>query len=148
MEEAMGDRALTALGYSVSPRVAYVGLALLAVAVAAALYAFDPRKPGIYPVCPFLALTGCYCPGCGTLRALHMLLNGNAAAALGYNALAALALPFVGYSYVTGALRAFGMRAPGPVFVRPVLIWGLLAVVLVFWAARNLSVGALAALAP
>ena len=134
--------------YSFSPRVTYVGLALLGLAGLGVLYAVDPRNPGSYPVCPFLGLTGCYCPGCGTLRALHSLLYGHFASAFGYNPLAVLSLPFVAYSYATGAMRAFQVPAPRPVFLHSRWIWTLLAVVVTFWALRNIPVGPLAALAP
>ena len=33
----------------------------------------DPNVAGHYPTCPILAVTGWYCPGCGTLRAVHAL---------------------------------------------------------------------------
>ena len=135
-------------GYLTSPRVAYMGLGLLALAGMAVLYAFDPRDAGNYPVCPFLSLTGCYCPGCGTLRALHRLVNGDAASALGYNPLAVVSLPFIVYSYAGGAARAFNMQAPRQVFVHPRLIWALLAGVMAFWALRNVPVEPLTTLAP
>ncbi len=143
-----GGPAATIRGRSISPRAAYVGLALLGAAGVAFLYAFDPRTPGLYPACPFLSLTGCYCPGCGTLRALHMLLRGSVASALGYNVLTALSLPFIAYSYGAGAMRAFGLRAPGPFFVHPVWIWALLAAVVAFWVLRNVPVAPLTSLAP
>ena len=104
-------------GCLLSPRVAYVGLALLGLASLAVLFAVDPRYPGSYPICPFLRLTGCYCPGCGTLRALHSLLYGDLAAAFGYNPLAILSLPFVTYSFATGMLRAFQVPVPRPVYL-------------------------------
>ena len=139
---------LTVRGCEISPRAAYAGMALLALAGVAALYAFDPRNPGIYPVCPFLFLTGCYCPGCGTLRALHRLLHGDIATALGYNPLAVLSLPFIVYSYASGAMRAFRLPAPRPVFVHSRWIWALLAGILAFWTLRNLPVEPLSVLAP
>ena len=132
----------------ISPRLTYAGLALLGVGALAVLYAVDPRNPGSYPVCPFLGLTGCYCPGCGTLRALHRLMYGDLQAALGYNPLTVLSLPFVAYWYATGALRAFGLPAPRPVFLRSRWIWALLAGVVAFWALRNIPVGPLTILAP
>ena len=140
--------AQTAPGWSIPPRVAYLGIALLGLAGLAVLYAVDPRNPGVYPVCPFLGLTGCYCPGCGTLRALNRLLHGDVAGALGYNPLTVLALPFVAYSYAAGALRAFDLPAPRPVFIRSRWIWALLAGVVAFWALRNVPIGPLTALAP
>ena len=39
-------------------------------------------SPGHYPTCPFLAITGWYCPGCGSLRAVHDLLHGDLAGAV------------------------------------------------------------------
>ena len=143
-----GGSAMTTMGRSVSPRMAYAGLAVLGAAALVVLYFFDPRNPGLFPACPFLGLTGCYCPGCGTLRALHMLLRGDVAGAIGYNILTVLSLPFIAYSFGTGAMRAFGLRAPRPVFVHPGWIWALLAAVAAFWALRNLPVAPMTMLAP
>lgn len=43
--------------------------------------------------CPFLAVTGHYCPGCGGTRALLALLQGDVAGALHNNALALTLFP-------------------------------------------------------
>ncbi len=67
----------------------------VALSGAVVLYAFDPATTGIYPRCPFLLTTGCYCPGCGALRAMHQLLRGNLLAAAGYNALLVAAIPAI-----------------------------------------------------
>ena len=139
---------MTIAGYSISPRIAYAGLALLGAAGLALLYFVDPRNPGVFPACPFLGLTGCYCPGCGTLRALHVLLRGDIAGAMGYNAVTVLSLPFIAYSLGAGAMRAFGLQAPRPMFVHPRWIWALLAAVVAFWVLRNLPLTPLAMLAP
>ena len=40
------------------------------------LYARNPAEPGSVSALPVHALTGLYCPGCGTLRALHQLMHG------------------------------------------------------------------------
>ena len=102
----------------------------------------------MFPTCPFLSLTGCYCPGCGTLRALYVLLHGDVIGALGYNVLAVLSLPFIAYSYGSGAMRAFGLRAPRPAFVHPYLIWALLLAIVAYWITRNLPFVPLNVLAP
>ncbi|MGE5583448.1 MAG: DUF2752 domain-containing protein [Bacillota bacterium] len=49
------------------------------------LFHFDPGRWNFYPPCPFYLLTNYYCPGCGSLRALHQLLHGNILKALRYN---------------------------------------------------------------
>jgi len=56
---------------------------------AAALIPFVPWLAPLLPPCPFHALTGLPCPGCGTTRAALALARGDVAAALGWNPLAA-----------------------------------------------------------
>jgi len=45
--------------------------------------------------CPFHAVTGLYCPGCGGLRALNSLANADFMAALQYNPLIVIMLPLL-----------------------------------------------------
>jgi Protein of unknown function (DUF2752) len=71
------------------------------VAAAATLYRFSPQEYSFYPRCPFFALTGHYCPGCGGTRATAELLHGHLAPALHFNAAVTLLLPF--------AIAYFGM---------------------------------------
>ena len=134
--------------WRVPVRAGYVLLALLAAVSTALLYTIDPREPGTYPLCPFLGLTGYHCPGCGTLRALHMLLHGDPVGALGYNALAVLALPSLVYTYVRGALHTVGASVLPRIFVPSRWIWALLVGVLIYWALRNLPLWPLSSLAP
>ena len=120
----------------------------LAATGAGLVYLVDPRLPGNYPPCLFLAFTGCYCPGCGTLRALHRLLHGDLVGALGYNPLAILMLPFLIIVGGDALARACG-RPLLPLFnVPPRMAWGLLAGILLFWTLRNIQVYPLTALAP
>ena len=128
--------------------MSYAVLAVAGAAGLAVVYLFDPREPGLYPVCPFFGLTGWHCPGCGTLRALHQLLHGNVAAAFGYNAYTMLALPIVAYSFAAGGLRAYRLPAPPRVFIPARWIWALLAAILAFWLLRNLPFGPFPILAP
>lgn len=56
----------------------------------------DPHRPGsLFPPCPFHALTGWYCPGCGGLRMTHDLLHGNLGAAVVDNVFLLVALPLL-----------------------------------------------------
>jgi hypothetical protein len=54
----------------------------------------SPEQPGHYPTCPFRAITGFACPGCGSLRTLHDLAYGHFTAALTHNAMLVIMLPF------------------------------------------------------
>ena len=131
-----------------SPWPSLAALSALAVAGLALLRMVDPRVPGNYPSCPFLFLTGCYCPGCGTLRALATLMEGDLRGAMGYNPLTVLSLPILAaltFSMVTGQterLPRTGLRVP------PLAAWSLLAVILAFWGLRNVPVEPFTVLAP
>ena len=127
-------------------RFIFLGLAILP--CLALVYARNPEEPGFYPPCLFYVLTGLYCPGCGTLRGLHQLLHGNLVGALGYNPYTILALPIIGFAFLSALVAAtWGKRLPS-IFVRPALIWALLAAVMAFWVLRNVPVYPFSALAP
>lgn len=60
--------------------------ALAAVALALiALRLRDPRVPGSYGLCPSVALFGWACPGCGSLRGLAALAQGDLTQAWSFN---------------------------------------------------------------
>ncbi len=98
----------------------------------------SPEQPGHYPTCPFLAISGLYCPGCGSLRAIHALTQGDVLGALERNPLAVALLPFVAFAWVMWGLRIAGRTTWSPSRIRPGWIWGLLVVVLAYWIARNI----------
>jgi uncharacterized protein DUF2752 len=62
-------------------------ITLMLAAAAALVAVFDPATTWWFPSCPFFALTGWLCPLCGSLRAVHALLQGSPAAALTFNPL-------------------------------------------------------------
>ena len=66
-------------------RALVAGPALLA-AAAAGLQVFDPLDGEGIP-CPFHAVTGLHCPGCGMTRAAALLLRGDVAGAAAHNVL-------------------------------------------------------------
>jgi hypothetical protein len=122
------------------------GLALCAGGVY--LYSFNPAGSGVYPICPFHALTGLHCPGCGTGRALHQLLHGNVLAAMRLNPLAVVLLPPLAYGMLSLALQFVG-RKPLPGKLIPAFwIWMLLAVILLYWVLRNIPCYPFSLLAP
>lgn len=102
------------------------------------LYAFNPSASNFYPPCPFHALTGLHCPGCGSLRALHQLLHGHVFTAFGLNPLMVLTLPFLGYAFLSYFLeRLTGVSLPR-IFIPASWIWVYLCAVLLFWVLRNI----------
>lgn len=129
-------------------RLKFAGLLGALAAGSAYLFLLDPAGSSLYPPCIFHAMTGLYCPGCGTLRAMHQLLHLNIAAAFSLNPLAVLSLPFLGYAFVSYAAYGIRGRRLPSVFVPPVLIWILLAVIISFWILRNIPSHPFSLLAP
>jgi hypothetical protein len=110
---------------------------------------FDPSFHEFFPSCPFHTFTGLYCPGCGSQRAFHALLNGDITLALGYNMLFVLFLPFMLYSAgvtVNNIFRKQKIRQQ--IFRSQSFTFATLAVVLLFWILRNIQLAPFAWLAP
>jgi hypothetical protein len=122
---------------------------LTAIAVGMVLLeAFDPATSGTFPPCPLRYLTGWYCPGCGSLRAIHQLLHGNLRAAWALNPLTVVLLPFLTYGLVSFALLELrGQGLPQP-FLRAGWIRALCVVIILFGIARNLPMHPFDLLAP
>ncbi|WTG05116.1 DUF2752 domain-containing protein [Streptomyces sp. NBC_00012] len=115
---------------------------VMAVVVGAFGYvgAVDPNQPGHYPLCPLLRFTGLYCPGCGGLRSAHAVAHGDIAAALGSNALAVVGYAAFAALWALWAVRAWRGR-PMSIAAKPVVWWGIGAVLLIFSVVRNLPFG-------
>jgi hypothetical protein len=115
-------------------------LALVAIGVIVVLYAiFDPATNALFPKCPFKMLTGLECPGCGSQRAIHRLLNLDFQGAISQNVLVMVAIPYM----ITGALFDLtGGRSEGVLRWRKRLfgataIWIILAIIVIFTILRN-----------
>jgi hypothetical protein len=122
----------------------------------------NPERTIFFPVCPLHALTGYYCPGCGSMRALHHLLHGDLAGALAFNPLLVIGLPFILYLFALelssnsrgqGTLSLEGRDTPG--FARggarvlpPAFIWFIFGVLVLFTFLRNIPLYPFSWLAP
>ena len=105
--------------------------------------AFDPAQSAYFPPCPFFTLTGLQCPGCGSQRAVHHLLNLEMGGALNQNPLLVLSLPYLLFGFwlewrkkqntqtETWKKKYFGKKAA----------WLALGLILIYWVGRNLPAG-------
>jgi hypothetical protein len=116
----------------------------LALVAALLLSVRDPHEGGSFGTCPVLALTGLYCPGCGSLRATYDLLHGNVVEAVGHNAVLVLLLP-VAFGLWVRRLAGGSPPEPGRAW-----LWTRLVLVgLVLWTVlRNVSLHPFSVLAP
>lgn len=109
---------------------AVLGVVLIAVV--------DPNEPGHYPTCPFYSVTGLYCPGCGSMRAVHAMAHGRWTEALGLNPLAVAAAAWLVAVWAMWVTRSVtGRQRTG--LAPPWVLWCLLAVVVAFGVLRNLA---------
>jgi hypothetical protein len=124
------------------------GMLLLFAAATILLRTLDPATSRMFPPCPFLYLTGLYCPGCGSLRAMHQLLHGNFHAAWAMNPLSVILFPFLAYGLLCEAIFYLsGQRLP-QVTLTGASIRAVCAVILLFAVARNIPFRPFDLLAP
>jgi hypothetical protein len=110
------------------------GIAALGAVVMVAVV--DPNHPGHYPVCPSLLLFGVYCPGCGSMRAIHDLAHLDIAGAWGMNPLVFAVIPYVAWQWLRWLVESLGRPLPrrlAPAWT----IWLVFAGILAFGVARN-----------
>jgi hypothetical protein len=107
------------------------------------LHLRDPHQAGSYGFCPWLLLTGTQCPGCGGLRAVNDLGNGDLVAAASSNLLFVGAVPLLVLAWGRwlvdrwrGVRRVVDERRAR----RAAIAFG--AVAAVFWVVRNLEFAA------
>ncbi|MEZ5463582.1 DUF2752 domain-containing protein [Dokdonella sp.] len=82
---------MTQYSIPLRPWLPIAALVVAALAAGIVLMLVNPFADGSFlPPCPLHELTGLYCPGCGTTRALHALLHGSVPLALSMNPLAVI----------------------------------------------------------
>ena len=115
-----------------------LGLALPA-AAALALFYFLAVGTGLK--CPFYELTGLYCPGCGSGRAVASALRGRFAESFRYNpALYLLGIPAGCVALHEYARLVFPKLKLRPIHIRQGVAVGVTLALLLYWIARNLPV--------
>ena len=101
---------------------------------------FNPEASLLFPKCPFYMLTGLECPGCGSQRAIHHLLNLQLIAALQENALMVIAIPYIGAGLFLDCIRKPSEKISSirlRFYGKYAMITSLV-IILIFWIVRNL----------
>ena len=99
---------------------------------------FNPAT-GLFPKCPFKQVTGLQCPGCGSQRAVHHLLNAEIKQAFALNPLLVIAIPYlvVGFFFEVLPLGKNALKARKFLFGTKAIIL-ILIIVIGFAVWRNL----------
>ena len=108
-------------------KVVLVSLLLLVAVAGAVLVRWADPLAAWFPKCWFKMLTGFDCPGCGTGRAAHLLLNGDVLGAMRMNP---LLFPAVAFAALLVLKPSVGYKKATP------LIVGI--VVVAYWILRNI----------
>ena len=124
------------------------GLLIVILGPAVLFFVLDPAEHVIFPRCVFHTITGYYCPGCGSQRAVHSLLHLNFAGVIGNNFLFLPAALLVAYHYIHPVLnRVLNWKLPN-VFYAKNTPWIIFGVIILFWILRNIPVSPFSVLAP
>ncbi len=100
----------------------------------------NPEEAKFFPKCPFYAITGYQCPGCGSSRAVYSIMHGNWKQAWQLNP----AL-FIGVVLIILLLLAQFLRSRYTIWWRidrffrsEWFIWGLFVSIVLWWIFRNI----------
>ena len=112
---------------------------LILLGMLALYFNWDPSKIALFPKCPFYEITGIYCPGCGSQRAIHDIINGNLLDGLRHNYLILLVIFVIIYKgyiiFRTLVLKQAGVN----LLHNPRVTNTILVLVLLFWVFRNID---------
>ena len=120
-------------------RILRIGLLTGLSGLAVLFFILDPSKHVIFPRCIFYSLTGLYCPGCGSQRAIHSLLHLNLAGVIENNLLFLPAVLAILYHYLRQPLnRSLNWNLPD-IFYMKNTPWIIFTIIMIFWVLRNMS---------
>jgi Protein of unknown function (DUF2752) len=129
--------------------LAPLGVGAALAAGAAYVTAVSPStSPGFIP-CPFHAVTGLWCPGCGLTRGVHALFNGEVTAAIGHNVFTPVIVVAAVVGWFTWFQHSRQRRLPWTGRRPPPWLATVMAVVLlVYGVLRNIPAAPFRTLAP
>jgi hypothetical protein len=112
--------------------------------LAGLLYFFNPATSKLFPPCPFYTITGFYCPGCGSQRALHNILNMDPVSAVKNNFLVIPALLVIIYNLICEIIKPEQQN----ILYHKSAPWLVLCIINIFWVFRNIPAWPFNLLAP
>ncbi len=119
-------------------KIKHIGMVLLLLGVAFLYFFIDPGEVDFLPKCLLFETTGIYCPGCGSQRATHQLLNLNFLGVLQQNVLYVVALLILGYHLFITALNLYIKQPVYNYLYHPKTPLLILIFIVLFWILRNI----------
>lgn len=113
-------------------------VSVIIVAILCLLLHYYPPQQIHLPPCAFYAITGLYCPGCGSARALHHLMQFDLVTALQCNFFFVVLFPCFLYFLVSLLAEQFGIAKLPQLHTGPAMTRALMITFIVWWIVRNL----------
>ena len=100
---------------------------------------FNPLQNDFFPKCPLWSITGVKCPGCGSQRAVHHLLNFELISALKENLLIVFGLPYLLIGFIlkkieNPSIKLIQLRK---LFYGKRAMYLLFIIIIIYWIVRN-----------
>ena len=125
-----------------------IGLLILCIGLVILYFFINPSEVDFLPKCPLYVTTGIYCPGCGSQRATHELLQLNILSVLQQNVLYFLGLFIIVYHLIIKGLNKFFGKNIYNYIYHPKTPIIILVIILIYWVLRNIPYYPFRLLAP
>jgi hypothetical protein len=123
-------------------------IAIMLLGVLLLYFFWNPSNNNFFPKCPLYSLTGIYCPGCGSQRAMHQIIHGNIIEGLRHNYLIALLGIVLLYQALLFMVHKLYNKSFYNILHQSLTIKIILVLILVFWLLRNIRFYPFTELAP
>jgi len=133
---------------SKSKLIIAIPLAIVLLGVLSMYFLWNPTNYSFFPKCPLYALTGIYCPGCGSQRAIYQIMHGNFIEGLRHNYLIVLLGVVLLYQGVLFVMHKLYQKSLYNILHRPLTVKIILVLILAFWVLRNIRFYPFTELAP
>lgn len=129
-----------------------ISLIILAVigciSILSLFFLYNPLQYDFFPKCPIHTYTGTHCPGCGSQRAIHKILNGQIIEGLKHNLLIPLILVVLIYDITIKALNRLLRKKITNLLHKPIVTISILVIIILYWILRNIDTYPFTILAP
>ena len=125
-----------------------LSIVIMLLGVLSLYFFWSPSEYDFFPKCPFYFLSGIYCAGCGSQRAIHQIINGQVINGIRHNYLLLLVFGVLTYKATIFVLNQVYNKTHFDIFHKPIATKIILVLVLLFWVLRNIRVFPFIELAP